>query len=62
MTKRQERSWRDENKEADGGGNEKIGEVASEKESAVYTAYWTRWPARRNGKIHNRRNGERQNE
>lgn len=52
MTKRQERSWRDENKEAHGGGNEKIGEVASEKESAIYTAYCTRWPARRNGKIH----------
>lgn len=52
MTKRQERSWQDENKEADGGGNEKIGEEASEKESAVYTAYWMRWPARRNGKMH----------
>lgn len=41
MTKRQERSRRDENKEAHGGGNEKIGEVTSEKESAAYTAYWT---------------------
>lgn len=33
-------------------GNEKRGEVASEKESAVYTAYWTRRPAWRNGKVH----------
>lgn len=37
MTKRQERSRRDENKETDGGGNEKIGEVGErERERCLY--------------------------